>query len=194
MRTRNVLAAIDFPRRRMDAFTYSTFTATMALVALALAVVALVVRFTTSPETRAGLASSARWLAWLVAATCMTGSLIYSEYFHFPPCLLCWYQRIAMYPLAAILLVGAIRNDSKIRTYGLPLSIIGLGISIYHVLIQNFPNLEAGGACDPAVPCTAKLVNMFGFVSIPFMAGAGFLLITVLLATFSGATVPEKDA
>ena len=178
----------------MDAFTYSTFTAVMALVALVLAIVALVVRFVVPAPTRAGLASPARWLAWLVAATCTVGSLIYSEYFHFPPCLLCWYQRIAMYPLAVILLVGAIRDDRKIRTYGLPLSIIGLGISIYHVLIQNFPNLDAGGACDPAVPCTAKLVNMFGFVSIPFMAGAGFLLITVLLATFICATDPEKDA
>ncbi len=178
----------------MDVFTYSTFTATMALVALALAIVALVARFVTTAETRAGLASPARWFAWLVAATCMAGSLIYSEYYHFQPCVLCWYQRIAMYPLAAVLLVGAIRKDGRIRTYGLPLSVIGLCISIYHVLIQNFPQLDAGEACDPAVPCTAKYVNMFGFVSIPFMALAGFLLITVLLATFSGATVPEKDA
>lgn len=176
----------------MSVFTYSTFTAVMAFVAIGLAVLGLVTRLVVSAELRAGLADPARWLAWLVAASAMVGSLIYSEYFHFEPCLLCWYQRIAMYPLAFILLVGAIRRDPRIRAYGLPLSLIGLGISIYHVVIQNFPNLEAGGACDPSNPCTAKYVDMFGFVSIPFMAGAGFLVITVLLASFTAATEPTS--
>lgn len=176
----------------MSAFTYSTFTSIMAFVAFGLAVFALVVRFAVTPEQRAGLADPARWLAWLVAASSMVGSLIYSEYFHYTPCVLCWYQRIAMYPLAVLLLVGAIRRDPKVRTYGLPLSIIGFGISVYHVLIQNIPNLEAGGACDPSNPCSAKYVDMFGIVSIPFMAGAGFLLITVLLASFTAASQPSE--
>lgn len=168
----------------MDVFTYATFTAVLALFALVLAVTTLIVRFTAGPELRAGLGDASRWLAWLVAAVATVGSLIYSEYFHFEPCLLCWYQRIAMYPLAAVLLVGAIRRDRAIRLYGLPLSVIGLGISIYHYLLQTFPALESG-SCDPANPCSAKYVDIFGFISIPFMAGAGFLLISMLLASFS---------
>lgn len=168
----------------MDAFTYSRFVAILALVALALAVISLVLRLWAPAETRASLADPSRWLAWLVALVATSGSLIYSEYFHFEPCLLCWYQRIAMYPLALILLVGAIRRDRAVRMYGLPLSIVGLGISIWHYFIQTFPNLESG-SCDPANPCSARYVDMFGFISIPFMAGAGFLLITVLLASFS---------
>ncbi|HEX2154870.1 MAG TPA: disulfide oxidoreductase [Acidimicrobiia bacterium] len=171
----------------MDEFAYSTFTAVMALVALGLAVVAVAVRATAPPDTRIALAEPARWLAWMVAAAAMIGSLIYSEIYHFEPCRLCWFQRIAMYPMAAVLLVGAIRRDPSIRLYGLPLSVIGLAISIWHYTIQNFPSLE-GGSCDPANPCSAKLVDMFGFVSIPFMAGAGFLLITVLLASFTHPT------
>jgi disulfide bond formation protein DsbB len=174
----------------MDAFTYSTFAAIMAFVAIGLAVVAAAVRFAGPVRLRWDLADAARWLGWLVALTAMIGSLVYSEYFHFEPCRLCWFQRIAMYPLAAVLFVGAVRRDRTVRLYGLPLSVIGLGISIWHYLIQTFPSLEAGSACDPANPCSAKYVNMFGFVSIPFMAGAGFLLITVLLASFAGARNP----
>jgi disulfide bond formation protein DsbB len=175
----------------MSVFTYSTFTAVMAFVAIALAVVALVVRAVASPGLRAGLADPARWLAWVVALAAMVGSLIYSEYFHFEPCLLCWYQRIAMYPLAFILLVAAVRRDRSVRSYGLPLSVIGLAISIYHLVIQNVPGVE-GGACNPSAPCSLKYVDMFGFVSIPFMAGAGFLLITILLASFTAASDPTR--
>lgn len=177
----------------MDSFTFSTFAATMALIALALAVTGLVVRWTSAADTRAGMADAARWLAWLVALAATAGSLLYSEYFGLEPCRLCWFQRIAMYPLAAILLVGAIRRDRAVRLYGLPLSLVGLGISIWHYTIQVFPQLETGSSCDPDNPCTARLVEIFGFVSIPFMAGAGFLLISVLLAFFAGADRVSED-
>ncbi len=168
----------------LDVFSFATFTAVMALIALGLAVVVVAARLVLGPERRRGLADAARWLAWVVATASMAGSLIYSDVFGFEPCLLCWYQRIAMYPLAVVLLVGAIRRDVAIRLYGLPLAVVGLGISVWHYLLQTFPNLESG-ACDPANPCSAKYVNIFDFISIPFMAGAGFLLVTVLLATFS---------
>ena len=168
----------------MDALTYATFTAVLALFALGIAAVAGVVRLAAGPRLRADLADSSRWLAWLVALVATVGSLVYSEVYLFEPCLLCWYQRIAMYPLAVVLGVGAIRRDRAVRLYGLPLAVTGLGISIYHYLLQVFPALE-GGACDPANPCSVKEVDIFGFISIPFMAGAGFLLIAVLLASFS---------
>lgn len=177
----------------MDAFTFSNFAAVLALVAIVLAVVALVVRLTTPIETQAGLADASRWLAWAVAAVAMVGSLIYSEVYHFEPCRLCWYQRIAMYPLAIVLLVGALRRDRAVRLYGLPLSVVGLGISIWHYFIQTFPSLE-GGSCDPNNPCSSKWVEVFGFISIPFMAGAGFLLITVLLASFSSRPDPVSHS
>lgn len=173
----------------MDAFGFSTLTAGLAVVAMLLAVAGIVLRFTTTAEYRAGATDAARWLAWSVAAVAMAGSLIYSEVYHFIPCELCWYQRIAMYPLAAILLVAAIRRDGAVRYYGLPLSIVGLGISIWHILIQNVTTLTLG-ACDPNNPCSAKYVERFGFISIPVMAGAGFLLISVLLAFFT--TVPDS--
>ncbi len=177
----------------MDVIAYSEFTAAMALVAVALALVMIGVRFLAPPESRAGISGVGRWLAWLVALTSMVGSLIYSEGYGFTPCKLCWYQRIAMYSLAVILLVGALRRDRMVRLYGLPLSLIGLGISIWHILVQNVVGLSGGFACDPVNPCSAKWVNAFGFVSIPVMAAAGFLLITVLLASFSSDSDPVSN-
>jgi hypothetical protein len=47
-------------------------------------------------------------------------------------------------------------------------------------LIQQFPDLEAG-ACSLSVPCSAPYVWKYDFISIPYMALAGFLLISALL-------------
>ncbi len=162
---------------------YSNVVALLSLVALAAAVVLLVLRVVRGPEAAGVLGGRAIWLAWAVALVATIGSLVYSEVIGFEPCRLCWFQRIAMYPMAVVLLVGAIRREFQVKYYALPLALIGLVISIYHYTIQTFPSLEAGGSCG-AVPCTAKYVDIFGFVSIPFMAGAGFIVIAVLLGFY----------
>ena len=162
---------------------YSTLLALLALVALVAAIALLVYRVVRGSAAAGLLAGKAIWLAWLVALVATVGSLIYSEVIHFEPCRLCWFQRIAMYPLSIVLLVGAIRREFQVKYYALPMSLIGLGISVYHYLIQTFPSLE-GGSCDPANPCSAKFVNIFDFISIPFMAGCGFIVISVILAFY----------
>ena len=162
---------------------YNTLVALLALAALAIAVGLVVYRMVKGPEAAAGLGTTPLWFAWLVALVATVGSLVYSEAIHFVPCRLCWYQRIAMYPLSVVLLVGAIRKEAVAKYYGLPLALGGLVISIWHYLIQMNPSLE-GGSCDPFNPCSARYVEMFGFVSIPFMAGAGFTLIVVLLTFY----------
>ena len=121
-------------------------------------------------------------LAWMTAALSMAGSLYYSEVFGLIPCVLCWYQRIAMYPLVLVLGVALVVRDGRVWRYGLPLSVVGLVIAAYHVLIQFQPALDAG-TCTAAAPCTARYVAVYGFISIPVMAGSGFLLITSLLLT-----------
>ena len=120
-------------------------------------------------------------LAWAIAAVATLGSLYYSEIANFPPCKLCWFQRIGMYPLALILGIAALYNDQKIRRYVLPIVSIGAGISIYHYLLERFPSWASGTSCDPAVPCTTVWVWKFHFISIPFMALAGFTAIGILL-------------
>ncbi len=160
---------------------YNTFLALLSLVALIAAISLTTYRIWRGAAAAQRIANeTVLWFAWAVAAVSTAGSLIYSEVIHFVPCRLCWFQRIAMYPMAAVLLVGAIRKEVAARLYALPLALTGLAISIWHVLVQLFPPAE-GGSCDPTVPCSAKYVNVFDFVSIPFMAGAGFTLIAVLL-------------
>jgi disulfide bond formation protein DsbB len=121
-------------------------------------------------------------LAAAVALVASAGSLYYSEVVGFVPCVLCWYQRIAMYPIVLVLGVGAIRKDPNAWAYGLPLSVVGLAIALYHVTIQFRPALDVG-ACGTGVPCTGRYLAIFGFVSIPVMAAGGFLLISGLLLT-----------
>ncbi len=120
--------------------------------------------------------------ACVVALIAMSGSLYFSGVLKLPPCMLCWYQRIAMYPLALVLGVGLFRDDSTVWRFALPLPIVGAVISAYHVALQYRPSLEVL-ECATGVPCTARLLVVHGFVSIPVMAGSAFLLITALLVT-----------
>lgn len=173
-------------------FLYSTVVALLSLVALAAAVGLLVYRLVKGPEASNLLQGNAIWLAWIVALVATVGSLIYSEVIHYEPCRLCWFQRIAMYPMAIILLIGAIRREYQIKYYALPFALTGLAISIYHYLMQVFPSLE-GGACG-TVSCSARLVEIFGFISIPYMAGMGFIVIAVLLGFYVNKNSIEQKA
>ena len=117
----------------------------------------------------------------VVAAACMAGSLYFSEVADFIPCTLCWYQRIAMYPLALILAIAAFRGDRGVRFYVVPLASIGAGISTYHYVIEWVPEAETG-VCSATIPCSVQWFDpVFGFVSLPFMALCGFLLIISLV-------------
>ena len=106
--------------------------------------------------------------------------ILCSEVAHFTPCRLCWYQRIAMYPLVPILGLAAWRRDVGIRPYALTLSITGKVISAYHVLLERYPQLESS-VCEVANPCTLIWVKRLGYLTIPTMALSGFALITTML-------------
>jgi disulfide bond formation protein DsbB len=118
-------------------------------------------------------------LAWLVAATCMAGSLYYSEVANFAPCHLCWYQRIAMYPLVVIIGIAAVRRDTAVRRYAIPLAALGALVSIYHFQLERFP--DQASFCSVDVPCSLPPVEEFGFVTLAFMALCGFAAIIALL-------------
>ena len=119
-------------------------------------------------------------LAWVAATTATLGSLYLSEIANLIPCTYCWYQRIAMYPLVVILGVGWWRRDGAVARYAAPLAGIGLAIAGWHYLIQQFPSL-GGDACSIGVPCNSAYFWVFGFVSIPYMAGSTFALVLALL-------------
>ncbi|MGY4691650.1 disulfide oxidoreductase [Salibacterium sp. K-3] len=122
------------------------------------------------------------YAAWLVSAAAVLGSLYFSEGLGFEPCELCWYQRILMYPLVIVLGIAAYDHNTRIIRYVLPLSVIGVLISAYHYLMQKIPGFAPVEPCAEGVPCQGQYINMFGFITIPFLALLGFLLITILLS------------
>lgn len=121
------------------------------------------------------------WLAGAVAVAATLGSLYLSESVGLIPCKLCWYQRIAMYPLAVILPIAAFRKDGGVRLYATVIAAIGALIAGYHRFIQRFPQFDTGSCSATGPSCSSPLVMEFGFVSIPYMALSGFLLILALL-------------
>ena len=121
------------------------------------------------------------YLAWLTALLAMLGSLYFQYVLHFPPCVLCWYQRIAMYPLALIIPVGIIRKDKNLPLYILPLTIIGGSIAIYHNLLYYNIVPESLAPCVQGISCTTKLVEYFGFITIPLLSLTAFVVITILM-------------
>lgn len=119
------------------------------------------------------------YLTLIVALVATLGSLYFSEVRQFEPCRLCWFQRIMMYPIGILALVGIIKQDEYLPNYILPLSVIGIGISIYHILIQNGIIVQSSGCTT--VLCSLKYINWLGFISIPVLAGTAFLIINVLM-------------
>jgi len=128
--------------------------------------------------------------ALIVATLATVGSLYFSEVAHFEPCRLCWFQRIAMYPLVAILGVALVTGDRGVWRYGLVLASVGAVIATWHYAIEWVPSLGTG-ACDAAMPCSVVWFREFGFVSLPYLALSAFLLIAGLL--WVGAHDPDAE-
>ncbi len=126
-------------------------------------------------------ARTAVGVAALLATVATVGSLYLSEVAHLEPCRWCWFQRIAMYPLALVLIVGLLFRDRTVYRYGLPMCVAGAAMSTWHYLLQHFPDLEGATTCSITSPCTVRYAWEFGFVSIPYMAGSVFVLVGALL-------------
>lgn len=120
-------------------------------------------------------------IAFWVALLATMGSLYFSEVAHFEPCRLCWYQRIAMYPLVVLLGIAAIRRDDGIRLYARVLAAIGAVIALYHVALEWIPALDTG-ACGTGPACTIVWFRALGFISLPTLALIAFLLILTVLS------------
>ncbi len=124
------------------------------------------------------------YIAWIQAIIAMLGSLYFSEIAKFTPCVLCWYQRILMYPLVALIPVGILRKDKGLPTYVLPLTVTGLLISGYHNLLYYKIIPESAAPCKLGVSCTTKFIQWFGFVTIPFLSFVAFAVITICMVIY----------
>jgi len=131
-------------------------------------------------------------LTFAVASVATAGSLYFSESAGYVPCRLCWFHRVAMYPIAVVALVALIRRDRGGRWYVLPLAVIGAAISTYHVLIE-WGWVNDSESCLLFGPsCADVWFEAFGFVTLALMAWAGFVSIIVLNTVSFDAVDPEE--
>ena len=121
------------------------------------------------------------YAAWIIALIATIGSLFFSEVMNLPPCVLCWYQRIAMYPLVIVIGTGIILNDPKIKFYVLPLALAGLTISLYHNLLYYGIIPESIAPCTQGISCTTVQLEWLGFITIPLLALAAFAIVSACL-------------
>lgn len=121
------------------------------------------------------------FLSWLVSLIATAGSLFFSEVMMYPPCILCWYQRICMYPLALVLLGGLFPPEKCVFRFSLPLAITGWTIAVYHNLLYYHVLPESVAPCRSGVSCTTAQVEWLGFITIPLLSLVGFTLIIGLL-------------
>ncbi|MBA2405256.1 MAG: disulfide bond formation protein B [Bdellovibrionales bacterium] len=119
--------------------------------------------------------------AWFIACLATMGSLFFSEVMKLPPCVLCWYQRICMYPLVVILLAGLFPVSKSVIKFSIPLAAIGWMIALYHNLLYYKILPESAGPCQQGISCTSIQLEWLGFITIPLLSLSAFTTILVLL-------------
>jgi disulfide bond formation protein DsbB len=174
----------------MTTETFELFFALLTiatLVTTAAVVTARVVFHKRRTDSEALLSVGAHRMAICASITTVStlGSLYFSEVADFVPCTLCWYQRIAMYPLAILTATAAVRKED-LSAYVRVIASIGVVISGYHWLLERFPNIDAG-VCSTAVPCELVWFEKFGFITLPFMA------FTAFSAVLAVTTLPRQE-
>lgn len=121
---------------------------------------------------------------WVLAFTATLGSLFFSEIMGLPPCTLCWYQRICMYPLVVLFLAGLFPLERALLKFTFPLVLIGWFIALYHNLLYYHILPESASPCRQGVSCTTVMINWLGFVTIPLLSFMAFTLILLILYIF----------
>ena len=124
------------------------------------------------------------YFAWIINIVSLAGSLYFSNVMMLPPCVLCWFQRICIFPMSFILAVGFLKKDKNVLWYALPLVCIGWVISLYHNLLYYKIIQEAISMCTSGVSCTSKQIEYFGFITIPLMAYTSLTLTLICLIIF----------
>jgi len=119
--------------------------------------------------------------AWLIAMSSTLGALFFSEIMALPICVLCWYQRIFMFPLAIILPLGLFPFDPRVVRYALPLALMGSLVALFHQLLVAGVIPESIKPCTQGIPCSVTVATWFGFVTIPLLSILAFFTIVALL-------------
>lgn len=122
------------------------------------------------------------YMVWGVALTSVLGSLYFTEVMNLTACFLCWWQRVAMFPLVVVVGVGIVRKNPDLPLYALPFSVIGLAVAIFQNLLYYGILSESVSPCQIGASCIDPASNYLGYgITIPMLSMIGFAVITVLL-------------
>lgn len=133
------------------------------------------------PRAKADAAWAPLFAAWFVSLVATMGSLFFSEVMALPPCVLCWYQRICMYPMVAIATMGLVARDRTVSRYLWPLAGTGLAIAAYHNLLYYHILPDSITPCSTGVSCTDRQIEWLGFITIPLLSLTAFAMISACL-------------
>lgn len=125
---------------------------------------------------------------WLIVSVATLGSLFLDKALGIEPCSLCWYQRIFMYPLVVILLIGLLPLDRNVTRYALPLAVLGWMTALYHMLLYVGIIPESLQPCGHGPSCVEENLDLFGFVNIPMLSWLSFSVVIGLLIVFMKRT------
>lgn len=131
--------------------------------------------------------------AWIVSLIATFGSLFFSEIMRFPPCSLCWYQRIFMYPLTFFLLFAIVRKSLEVIYASFLFLIPAIAISFFHNLLMYGVIPKSASPCSMGVPCSTSYIKWLGFVTIPFLALCAFIIIFLLLIIFIKSSKDQNN-
>lgn len=123
-------------------------------------------------------------LAWALALLASLGALFIGEVMGMTPCLLCWYQRIAMFPLALLLGMAAFANDRRGAVYALPLAAGGLGLAAYHSALVAGWVPAWWVPCGAGPSCSQQKLEILGGIPIPWLSALAFAGITLCLVIY----------
>lgn len=121
------------------------------------------------------------FIGWLVASVSTLGALFLGEVMGYTPCVLCWYQRISMFPLVLILAAGLFPFDPRVVRYALPLALAGWLLAVFHWAVASGIVPESATPCSQGVPCSVELISWFGFLTLPLLSVLAFSAIIALL-------------
>ncbi len=145
-----------------------------------------------TPQSPTNLAWTSLLLAWLLALGSSLGSLFFSEVMNLAPCVLCWYQRIFMFPLVFTLALSLFARDHQGVRYSLVIAAIGWLIALYHFLLYTGFIPKGLQPCGPGLSCSDISFQLWGFMTIPLMSLIAFTALIALMFASKRDSVHEK--
>lgn len=144
--------------------------AALGIIGLQIGIVVTIIGWITGASFVKHIARYSGTLIACIFTIAVTMSLIYQYVFGYEPCILCWYQRIAIFPIAISAWLTDIRKNSPFQKQVLVLATIGILIAALHVFVDMFPGAGVDVCGAAGASCLVRYVYQFGYITIPMMS------------------------